>query len=295
MNLDDLKLTESVCTMLFAEGGIGKTRLMGTAGSRNVIVSSGNGLVTLKNAEFVKAYPNTNPQVIMIPDDADPTKPTAYDTLRKTIDKYFETPALRDSFDYFSIDDASWLRLISRNRGMQLNSLSGKSQTIGKVQGVYKGDIVLTESDYGAEMDITSGFLDSLCGMGRMYGKHIIVCAHEGYIWRKEKNSTGTREVEVMEKIVPAFTGKKEPTKNNQYFDLVIRLTRVGKGASSKIVLQFHPDDLVAAKDRYMVFKMYEDFKQKDKVMDIPTIIKMIKALEPAVEVSSEDPNIPTT
>ena len=250
--LNELKLTNSIILLAYAAPGIGKTFLSGSAGSRNVIITDLNGIVTLKNPVFRKQFPNVDPFVEVIKSDEDPSQAKAYDMMSTRINHWFEE-RLND-FDTITIDDVDFLRSSAMNRAVSINSSEGRSQTKSKIKNM--GIVLPTMADFGTEMGLVEGFLSNLTSVCRIYNKNLIVNAHERMIYKKNKD---TRE-DVLEKVVPHFTGKSAPEAIGDYFDLVFRITRVGKGDTAfKKTFQCHPDDKVAAKDRYGVFKTYED------------------------------------
>lgn len=267
--LSDLNLSDSVTLLLYGAPGVGKTDLIGSAGSRTLILTDLNGIVTLQNPSFRKRYPDCNPIIEVIKPDEDPSKATAYDQMSTVINNYFEHH-LAD-FDAIAIDDVDFLRSSAMNKAVTINSNEGRSQTKTKIKNY---SLVLpTMADFGTEMGLVEGFISNLASVCRIFRKHLIIAGHEKLIYEKNKQ---TKE-DVLVKIVPHFTGKAAPESIGDYFDLVMRITRLGKEPSWVKKFQCHPDDKVAAKDRYSVFKTTEDN------LDWPKILQRIKAGLPAL------------
>ncbi len=273
MKLSELQLTESLIILLYGPPGFGKTDFAGSAGSRNVIITDLNGMVTLKNPSFKKRFPESDPFVEVIKADVDPAKAEAYDMMVKRINYWFE--ARLNDFDTITIDDVDFLRASAMTQAIGTNSTANRSQTKANIKS-YKM-ILPTMADFGTEMGLVEGFISNLAATCRLYGKNLIVCAHEKMIFKK---NNVTKE-DVLEKVVPHFTGKSAPEAIGDYFDLIMRGTRTGKGDTAfKKVFQCHPDSQVAAKDRFSVFKTYEDN------LTFPLVVERIKKAIPEDEIS---------
>lgn len=268
MNLNDLVLTESICAMFYSRAGVGRTHLIGGAGSRNVIFSDRNGLATLKNPKFKAQHPNVNPMIELVDTDRRIDAPKMFEAMKNRIDFWLDKR--HTEFDTLSIDDMTAVNMAARNLAITVNGLTGRSKTVEKIGNIYKGEVVMTESDFGTEMGFVFNFLSSTASFCRQMGKNFIVGAHERHVWLKKKGE----ESELIG-IVPLFIGKQDPTSNNTHFDLVARGTREGKEATSKVRWQFVPDKVISAKDRYAVFNTYEDN------ITWPQIEKRVRALEP--------------
>lgn len=268
--LNELNLTKSITLMSYGAPGVGKTDLAGSVGSRNLILTDLNGMVTLQNPSFRKRYPECNPMIEIIHPDSDPSQAKAYDQMATIINSYFEKH-LAD-FDVITIDDVDFLRAMAMNKAVGINFAESRSQTKTKIG---KNSMILpTMADFGTEMGLVEGFISNLASVCRIYGKHLIVNAHEKLIYEKNKQ---TKE-DVLVKVVPHFTGKAAPEAIGDYFDLIFRITRIGKEPSWVKRFQCHPDDKVAAKDRFSVFKTNEDN------LDWPKIVKRISDNLPQLE-----------
>lgn len=268
--LSELKLSESITLLCYGAPGMGKTYLSGSAGSRTLILTDLNGMVTLQNPTFRKQYPGVDPIVEVITPDEDPAQAKAYDQMANVINLYFEKHL--KEFDTLVIDDVDFLRSQAMNKAVGINAAESRSQTKTKIKN--HSMILPTMADFGTEMGLVEGFLSNLASTCRIFGKHLIVNAHERMIYEKNKQ---TRE-DVLKKVVPHFTGKAAPEAIGDYFDLVFRVTRIGKEPSWIKKFQCHPDETVAAKDRYSVFKTYENN------LDWPQIVKRIQDNLPSPE-----------
>lgn len=283
MNLSDLELTKGICMLIYGDPKVGKSHFLASvcATGRYVLIGSPNGLATYKGAEVKKAFPDFDPskvRVELIQRDQSPKTPKAWDQLNKICKQLFFNEL--DSFDGIIVDDNTFIRQQARNVAIKVNGDAGRSTTLDKL-GVFHGQPVLEQSDFGREMDMMMSFLDELTYYGRTYGKNIIVAAHEKTfeVDAKKDSKTGITRPAL---ITAAFTGSKERTANSTHFDIVARLKRQGKEASMKVIFQCKSDGLVDAGDRYGVLKMYEENLTWQKVLD------KIKAQDAASSIEPE-------
>jgi hypothetical protein len=265
--LSQLNLTNAITLLIYGAPGIGKTHVLGSAGSRTLILTDLNGMATLQNPVFQAQYPGCDPHVEVIKGDEDPSKSTAYDQMTNIINNYFEHKL--DEFDTVAIDDVDFLRASAMNKAVTINFMEKRSQTKTKIKDFHM--VLPTQADFGTEMGLVEGFISNLASVCRTYNKNLIVCAHEKILYEKDSR---TKE-ETPVKYIPHFTGKAAPEAIGDYFDLVIRMTRLGKTPSVVYKFQCHPDEKVSAKDRYSVFKTMEDN------LSWPKIVARIKAKLP--------------
>jgi hypothetical protein len=259
--------------MLYGAPGVGKTHFLGSMGSRTLIITDKNGMVTLKNPVFRKQYPDCNPFVEVVNQDETPDKANAYDQMTNIINSYLENKS--DEFDNIAIDDVDFLRTAAMNKAVSINFNENRSQTKTKIKNYHI--ILPTQADFGTEMGLVEGFVSNLSSVCRIYDKNLLVCAHERILYEKDKK---TKE-EYPVKYIPHFTGKAAPEALSNDFDLVMRLTNLGKYPSVIYKFQCRPDDKIAAKDRYSVFKTMEDN------LTWPKVIERIKANIPPAEDSA--------
>lgn len=271
--LSELNLTESILMMLYGAPGIGKTHFLGSMGSRTLVITDLNGIVTLRNPVFRKQYPDCDPFIEVVTPDVDPSKASAYDQMVNIINNYFEHKLTE--FDNIAIDDVDFLRASAMNKAVTINFQETRSQTKTKIKGHHI--ILPTQADFGTEMGLVEGFISNLASVCKIYGKNLLVCAHEKIIYEKDKK---TKE-EYPVKYIPHFTGKAAPEAIGDYFDLIFRVTRLGKEPSVIRKFQCHPDEKIAAKDRYSLFKTMEDN------LTWPKVIERIKANIPPAEESA--------
>lgn len=271
--LSTIKLTESITILDYGSPGIGKTDFAGTAGSRSVIFTDLNGMATLQNPSFRKRNPGVDPYIEVIPKDFDLTSARGYDYWADRINYWFSNHL--SLFDTVILDDADFLRELARVRAVATNAQENKSETKAKI-GKYR-IIMPAIQDYGTEMGYVEGFISNLVATCKVHNKHLIVNAHEKIIYNKDG---GPNKEQSVKKIVPDFTGKASPEAILDYFDLVVRITRIGKYPNQIQKFQCHPDDMHSAKDRYSVFKTYEEN------LTFPKILARIKAGLPEIVVN---------
>lgn len=270
--LSQINLTTSICILTVSAPGVGATFFAGTAGDRSVIFTDLNGIVTLRNPVFLKETNNADPYVEVILQDEDPEKALAYKDMINKINFWFD-PKNIDLFDTIIFDDADFLNASAMNHAVMVNADTDKSKTKSKI-GKYSFILPVIQ-DFGTQMSLVEAFIQKLASLCRVYGKNLIFNAHEKMLFRKDPR---TKE-DILIKIAANFTGRAAPEAISSYFDLVLRITRVGKGDSFVKKFQCHPDDIVSAKDRYSVFKTYEE------KLTFPIIQKRIKDRLPVVDV----------
>lgn len=263
--LSDLKekLYKSVALHVYGAPGVGKTELIGSAGSRNLIVTDMNGIVTLTGKGFRSRHGEVDPIIEVVENDDSPDRALAFDTVLNRIDAAIRDR--KDEFDCISVDDIDFIRHSAMSKALNMNSATGRSKTkeTGKS---FKGFYLPTMADFGTEMSLMEHFIRDLVDLGKAYDKHIIVAAHERFVYRQDKKS----DDKVLEKIVPHYTGSAAPEAINDYFDLVFRVTREGTAAQPAIEFQCHPTNQVAAKDRFGVFAT------RERNLTFPSILKRI-------------------
>jgi thymidine kinase len=298
MKLSQLKLSEAIIMMVYAEPKIGKSHFAATAAEtdRIVIITDLNGIETYAGAAIRKQFPKldeNNIEVEIITRDGSLSQAKAFQQINDVLREYFEQKL--DKFDTIVIDDSSFVKNQARNLAIKINGTSGRSSTYDKAlkdnKPSFNNISVLEESDFGREMEMVANFFEELTSMCRKHGKNLIVCAHEAQIYIKKKNDKG-KDVPTLDRRTAAFTGKKEPTATSRYFSIVARLTAKGKEASRQIVFQCKADDIVDAGDRFGVLNTYEynlTWRQlKEKVA------AQVAAVEP-VRIKKEESPTPST
>lgn len=251
MKLSELQLSKSICHMNYGAAGTGKTFFLATAPPDHnmAIVTDLNGMATLQNSRVRKLYPNFNPEIEVIEDDDSVTDAKAFYAIQKAAERLILNPDIHT----VCIDDASFTRRAASRLAVKLNSMDEKSKTEIKLKDM-KGHFAPTQADMGREMAIVETFLDELTRACRRAGKHLIVNAHERYIYRKDKEL----KVEVLAKTIPHFTGRTAPESLLGYFDTVFRLVAGGVAPNNHVDFHTKPNPQVAAKDRYEIFAAKE-------------------------------------
>lgn len=251
MKLSETPLSQSICHMSYGAAGTGKTFLLATGPEdHNVgIVTDLNGMVTLRNDRVRKLYPHFDPEIEIIEDDDTISDAKAFLAIQAAAKRLILNPDIHT----VAIDDISFTRRSASRLAVKLNALDEKSKTELKMRELH-GLFAPTQADMGREMAIVETFLDELTRACRRAGKHLIVNAHERYIYRKDKEL----KQEVLAKVIPHFTGRTAPESMLQYFDTTFRLSGGGVSPNNYVEFTTKPSPTVAAKDRYEVFKSVE-------------------------------------
>lgn len=226
--LSENKQKSPTLVLLYGGAGAGKTYWSASAPNA-VILTDGNGIITVKSKGWKEAHPNVDPFVIELRPDESPTAPQAFDSMRNQLDELF-TAANLPLFETIVIDDIDFTRIAARNKGVTLNGLLNRSKTSTNMRsGAFKDIIVQTEADFGTEMNLVDTFLLELTSACRQYGKNLIVCAHERYYMRNDDKGNS-----YIESVKPLFTGQKTPDNVTRYFDLVWYVKSIGAGTAIK-------------------------------------------------------------
>lgn len=233
--------------MNYGAPGVGKTDFLASCGSGLGLITDLNGIVTLQNDRIKKLYPGFDPTVEVIDSSDDVTQPKAFYAIQAAAERLLLNPEIT----IIGVDDSSFMRRSASHLAVMLNYEDAqKSLTFEKVKK-NKGNLAPTQADMGREMSIVEQFLDELTRNARSMKKHVVVNAHERYIYKKDRDT----KTEVISKIVPHFTGRSAPESLLGYFDLVFRLTMEGGPPNNYVTFQGSPDKKVAAKDRYGIVK----------------------------------------
>jgi hypothetical protein len=244
--LDELPKGESVTLLVYGPAGSGKTNLVGTAGSRTLIINTGLGLVTLQSPGFRKRYPNVNPIIETIIDEINPKNPAGYDKVCDLLDSYLNPSHPEfNNIDTIALDDATTLRRFALDKGIKDNSDSKLSETYAKRQA---GKAVTTVQDYGAEMSLVDQFLIYYISLCKQYNKHFILTAHERIQYNK---ASAIGAPPTVNSIRPGFTGQTFPDAVTGHFDLVWYLETLGAGERIAYKARTAGDSALVAKTRW--------------------------------------------
>ena len=259
--LDNMTVAESVTMLYYGGAGVGKTYFIATAGPRTLIINIGNGLVTIQSPVVKRMfYQNGMPIVVTIQEERDPktgifSKAEAFDKVCDAIDIGLEK--FGDRFDTIAVDDCTQLRAFANNKGLEMSGELGKSKSLESARKY--GAVVQAQQDFLAEMNLIEQFVAGTVALCKRHNKHLIMTAHERYIYKKIKDERGKVIGEEIERIRPAFTGRTFPDDVTAHFDLVwhAEVATTGQGP----VFRAHTEDYsrIRAKSRYpQVFKGVE-------------------------------------
>lgn len=241
--------------LIYGAQGTGKTFLLGSGGSRTLIVDTGRGTATLSSKQFKEMYPDSNPMVISVKEsklykDGSLDKGVAgfkgWDLLCDVIDdalKYHSS-----DFDILGVDEFSAVSKMARYRGMEMNKVNRNIDTIGKAKA-NKMIPVAEVSDYQAEMALLSWFMTTYNPIFSEHRKYFVALAHEATIYGKA-SSLGEMAKPILR--YPALTGQKDfaPNVFPSYFGDVWRMTVEGRMPNAKFVALTGQSETYIAKSR---------------------------------------------
>lgn len=240
--LSDIPPSDSCVTLLlYGNSGTGKTYFIGSSGDRTLIVTPSNGVATLKSALF-KSQIGANPFLEEVNEAPIPTRAEAFDKYSDIIDLYLEKHT--DEIDTIVVDDATALRRVALNKGLELNNKLGLSKTINKSKEV----IVPAVQDYGIEMNLIEQFVREYTTRCKGFGKNFILTAHERLTYDK---GDAMGDAPIIRKISPGFTGKTFPDDITGLFDLTWHTEVKGGGDRIFYQIRTQPDSVTVAKTRW--------------------------------------------
>lgn len=239
--------------LLYGGNATGKTYTIATAGSRQLILNIGNGLVTINNPLVRALYFKDGPPITTtIQEERDPKTnifkaADAWDKVADAIDlalKHFP-----DRFDTITVDDASQLKTFAQNKGLEISASGGKSHTLKHARD--QGAISLAIQDYGMEMALIEQFVAGTISLCKAHKKNFILTAHERLTYKKLKGPDGRVVGEEVEKIRPGFTGRTFPDDIARHFDLVWRMEVLQASPNNLYVATTEESNKINAKSRY--------------------------------------------
>lgn len=247
--------------LLYGGNATGKTYTIATAGSRQLIVNIGNGLVTINNPKIkAKFFPDGLPIVTTIREERDPVTgifktAEAFVQIRKAI--IFAFTHFPDKFDIVTVDDASQLKAFAMNKGLEMNDDLRKSQSLKQSREQEAMSVAI--QDYGQEMSLVEQFVNETIDLCKSKRKVFILTAHERHTFKKLQDPTGRVIGEEVDKIRPGFTGKTFPDDIARHFDLVWRMEVLQASPDNIYRVTTEEDQKVNAKSRFPgVFDKYE-------------------------------------
>lgn len=253
--LNDLPLGESVSLLLYGSAGSGKTHLIGTAGSRTLIINTGLGITTLQSKGFRKHHPNINPIIETVQEQVLPDHAEAFDKCCDILDAYLNIKhPMYNEYDTVAIDDTTALKRFAMAKGLEVNAKEGKSTSLAKSKA--SGVIQKAVQDYGLEMDFIDQFIIHYVSECKRLNKHFILTAHERVEYNKPSK---IGEQPTVNKIRPGFTGQTFPDSVTGHFDMVWRMEPVGAGERILYQARTAGDSSLVAKTRWAgSFKVIE-------------------------------------
>jgi len=251
--LDEQEQDRYVTLLYYGGSAVGKTYFVATAGPRTLIVNIGNGLVTIRGPVVrERFYKEGLPIVTTIREERDPVtgifkSADAWDKVADAID--FALANFSDKFDTIAIDDASQLKVFAMNKGLELSGELNRSQTLKTMRA--SGVIFAAKQDFGMEMSLVEQFIAGTVELCKRNKKHLILTAHERYVWKEIRDEKGRSAGEVIDKIRPGFTGRTFPDDVTKHFDLVWQAEVIQ--ANPNPVYRAHTEDskTIKAKSRY--------------------------------------------
>lgn len=217
--------------LIYGGAKTGKTWFAGTAGTRALFISIGNGDATIKSPGFKKVV-GADPIFHVIKENTDKygicKEPTAFNAVQEYIEYALDNFA--DEFDAVIVDDATALGDYALWKAVKYNfDQGGKSKTWEAMQRTHVFTPVV--QDFGTQMNIMDQFvLQAIQGCFN-YNKHFIITAHtrETYIKRQGAQIGEPKE---LKSITPAFIGETFPDYISGHFDNVIKMEAVGGGSN---------------------------------------------------------------
>lgn len=227
---------EAYTFLLYGDGGTGKTDFAGSFGDRTLYLNIGGGINTLYSPGFESRYGKWNGIRVMELENmkAETGSDKKFDFICDIIDQ--TDPAL---YDTIVIDDATALRKLAMNKALQMNSETGKSQSLGPSK---KYDVAMTAvQDYQAEMNLMEWFVSTYTQMAKASGKNFVMLAH---VRREYGKPAMLGQQPPVSDIKPGFTGKDN--RISAAFDNVWYMSFEG----GKHIAYTKGTDLVEAKTR---------------------------------------------
>lgn len=276
--LSELQPAQGITILYYGGSGSGKTRFLGTAGSRTLILDTGKGIETLLSPEFKKNV-GANPIIVSIRErmgvlDAIPEIATALDCCYDVINHAVKN--FRDKFDTIAIDDMTEIRRFAMFKGLELNQQLGRSHT--RESAIKLSHVVPAVQDWGMEMGVVEQFVVSATDFAKDNNLHLIMAAHERVEYDKAKDSKGNPLIggtPTVRAVRPGFTGQTFPDDIPRVFDEVWHAEIIGGGESGTVWrARIYGDEIVVAKTRHGgVFTTVE----KD-----PNFLRMLKRIKDA-------------
>jgi len=248
VNLNDYKHKNAVPCLFYGPAGSGKTELGATAGSRGLIISTGNGMATLKSPGFRSRHPDDFPDIVDISERVSNRgfvqATQVYDLVCDVIDEQLEKN--KDKYDTIILDDLTSLRRSALIKGMEINQASGRSTSYA-LSKTLKIPIKAVQ-DFGIEMDLIQQFISGYVEICGNKGINLVILAHERVTYKKADK---LGEISQIQRIRPAVTGEKFPDELPQFFDVIGYCYTLHAGDKPVHKVRFNLDNVILAKNRW--------------------------------------------
>lgn len=250
---DQIEPAQGISCLLYGQSKTGKTDLAGSAGENSLYIDIGKSSETFHGASFKSRrgpYKGLYVQVreiggkdnYIMPDNA-----KAYDEVCDIID---EALIKYPHIETIILDELTAMSRFALFKALEVNSSTGKSKANETSK---KWDIPLpTKQDFGGEMSFIKMFLAGTVDILKAQGKHLIVVAHERWLFETMINNKGEKvETDRVIKILPSFTGKKDIDAIPNLFDLVWHTEVARSGDTLVYRVKTTGDDVLVAGTRY--------------------------------------------
>lgn len=226
--------------MLYGPSGTGKTYFAGTCGTNSVLVNTGKGIDTLLAPAFTTRFKQG--KVIDVSEDISKGylgNVTAFDMVCRVFDDL-----LTKSFSTVILDDCTALRRYAMNKGLTLNSASGKSDSFGKSKAARVPMPAI--QDFGMEMGLIEQFISYYTEAFKDAKINLILIGHERVTYNK---AAKIGDAPTVRKVSPGFTGQTFPDQIPAYFDCVWH-SEVRRSGKAVYQIRTVGDSILTAKTR---------------------------------------------
>ena len=273
-SFEEVKPAESISLLLYGQAKTGKTDFSGSAGERSLYIDVGRSVETFHGASFrerhgsykgfyVPIIENSGKKNYLVPDVAE-----AYDKVCDTIDEAVDK--LAGKIDTIILDELTGLSRFAQNKALEINQGMGKSKAFDASK---KWDMNIPGvQDYGGEMSLIKQFLAGTIDKLKANNIHFICIAHERWIFKTQEVNGKQVETQIVSKILPSFTGKKDIDTVPNLFDLVWHTNVARSGDKQVYRIDTEGTDILTAGSRYGGI-----FKPLETGLTFPLVIERIR------------------
>ena len=266
--------SSSAITMFgYGASGTGKTFFAGTIGSDGLIISVGDGHNTLASPTFQNLIKNP-PKIIKVKETYNKEtgifdSAQAFDEVSDIMDWAIDS----GKFKTICVDEMTALQKVARNKALEVNLASGKSQSLSTSKRY--GYILAAIQDYGAEMSMIEQFIATYTSVCNAKMINLILLGHERYVFKKLGDKIG--DPEVLDKIRLGITGKTFPDTIPNAFDLVWRFEVLDANPKPIFRARTVGNDSLIAKTRWG--GLFEQYVKSPNFLEIEAKVKAHLAL----------------